>query len=96
MQSNHSYVLFLKYKLPLVRWACKNLKNWRFIGTVILLLILKLPVNAQSIEWSNSRKINGNALFTRVLGENANGVFVLRYRNRFFYNFIYGTWIPGL
>jgi hypothetical protein len=84
MQSNHSYVLFLKYKLTLVRWACKNLKNWRFIGTVILLLILKLPVNAQSIEWSNSRKINGNALFTRVLGENANGVFVLRYRNRFF------------
>ena len=84
MQSNQSYIHFVYFKLKTFRLACKNLKKLRFITTVIGLLILVPNSGAQNIEWSNSRKINGNALFTRVLGENANGVYVLRYRNRFF------------
>jgi hypothetical protein len=84
MQSNQSYIHNALFKLNLFRLACKNLKILRLIVTVIVLLVI-LPISsAQSIEWSNSRKINGGALFTRVLGENANGVYVLRYRNRFF------------
>lgn len=73
--NNQSKVVFL--------W-CKNLKKACLIGIVGLLFLSSSPIFAQSIEWSNSRKINGSALFTRVLGENANGVYVLRYRNRFF------------
>ncbi len=39
---------------------------------------------SQSIEWSNSRKLKGGAVFTRVLGENSYGIYLMRYRNRFF------------
>ncbi|MCB0734056.1 MAG: hypothetical protein H6608_07865 [Flavobacteriales bacterium] len=39
--------------------------------------------SAQSMEWSNSRKLKGSAVFTSVIGENSDGIYLLRYRNKF-------------
>jgi hypothetical protein len=35
------------------------------------------------MEWSNSRKLKGNAVFTSVVGENSKGLYLMRYRNKF-------------
>ena len=39
---------------------------------------------AQVSQWSNPVKLKGTAIFTKVLGENEHGVFLLRYRNKFY------------
>jgi hypothetical protein len=55
------------------------------IGVLILILILcNLAASAQVLQWSNTTKIKGAAVFTKVIGENQNGVFMMRYRNRFY------------
>lgn len=65
-------------------FLCKGLKIPAISMLCILLSLLSVPASAQRQEWSNSRKLKGTAVFTRVLGENANGIFLMRYRNRFF------------
>lgn len=40
--------------------------------------------SAQEMEWSNPRKLKGNAIFSYVIGEGEQGIYLLRYRNRFF------------
>lgn len=48
-------------------------------------MFCKLPTaSAQRMQWSNTSKLKGAEVFTKVLGENKHGVFLLRYRNRFY------------
>lgn len=54
----------------------------RFACTI--LMIVSLYCGAQEMEWSNPRKLKGSATFTYIMGEGDNGVYLLRYRNRFF------------
>lgn len=64
------------------------LQSSKFLKNISLLVLLFLCFTnlsySQSIEWSNSRKLKGGAVFTRVLGENSYGIYLMRYRNRFF------------
>ncbi len=56
-------------------------KPW--LGLLIFILSsISLP--AQVLQWSNATKLKGGAVFTKVIGENQNGVYILRYRNRFY------------
>lgn len=41
------------------------------------------PLHAQEIRWSNARKLKGLAVFTKVIGQNESGLFLLRYKSRF-------------
>jgi len=53
----------------------------------LLILFILLPTvrsGAQDMEWSNTRRLKGSAVFTYVIGEGSNGIYLLRYRNRFF------------
>ena len=43
-----------------------------------------MALNAQEMKWSNPIKLKGGANFPKVLGENSNGIFLMRYRNRFY------------
>ncbi len=47
-------------------------------------LILSISTFGQVVQWSNPTKLKGTAIFTKVIGENENGIYVLRYRNKFF------------
>jgi hypothetical protein len=40
--------------------------------------------HGQVLQWSNPIKLKGAAVFTKVLTENESGIFLLRYRNRFY------------
>lgn len=51
---------------------------------LVTLLCLAYTAKAQVLQWSNPTKIRGSAVFSKVLGENKHGVYVLRYRNRFY------------
>jgi hypothetical protein len=37
----------------------------------------------KQLDWSGTRKLKGLAVFSRVIGENEHGIYLLRYRNRF-------------
>jgi hypothetical protein len=37
----------------------------------------------KQLDWSGTRKLKGLAIFSRVIGENEHGIYLLRYRNRF-------------
>lgn len=43
-----------------------------------------LDSTGQVVQWSNPTKLKGTAIFTKVIGENEHGIFLLRYRNKFF------------
>ena len=49
-----------------------------------LVILFWLPVNAQVLQWSNPKKIKGAAVYAKVIGENSSGIFLLRFRNRFY------------
>lgn len=51
---------------------------------VLLTLIICQLAQAQVLQWSNPKKLKGAAVFTKVIGENEAGVYILRYRNRFY------------
>ncbi len=53
------------------------------ISSLLILIFLSQTVRGQTIEWSNTRKLKGSAVFTSVLGENEQGVYLMRYRNKF-------------
>lgn len=63
---------------------CKGLKKPLISVVLFFLSVGFMSAYGQRQEWSNSRKLKGTAVFTKVLGENGNGVFLMRYRNRFF------------
>ncbi len=54
----------------------------------ILLLLAFVAIaslgQSQVLQWSNPTKLRGTAIFTKVVGENEHGVFMMRYRNRFY------------
>lgn len=43
-----------------------------------------MRAQAQLLQWSNATKLKGGAIFTKVLGETESGIYLLRYRNRFY------------
>lgn len=45
------------------------------------LLLLANSLSAQSVEWGNSQKIRQRNQYTQIVGESANGIFLLRCRN---------------
>ena len=49
-----------------------------------LILLFCLTAKSQVLQWSNPTKLKGAAVYTQVIGENEAGVFLLRYRNRFY------------
>ncbi|MBT8326763.1 MAG: hypothetical protein KJP21_03505 [Bacteroidia bacterium] len=49
-----------------------------------LILLFCLSAKSQVLQWSNPTKLKGAAVYSKVLGENEYGVFLLRYRNRFY------------
>lgn len=51
---------------------------------LLIFILSTLSTNAQVLQWSNATKLKGGAVFTKVIGENENGVYMLRYRNRFY------------
>jgi hypothetical protein len=51
---------------------------------LLAFLFITLSAKGQVLQWSNPTKIRGSAVFSKVLGENKHGVYVLRYRNRFY------------
>jgi hypothetical protein len=52
--------------------------------TFWLALLFFINANSQVIQWSNPTKLKGGAVFTKVIAENKDGIFLLRYRNRFY------------
>ncbi|MDC1394940.1 hypothetical protein N8368_00350 [Bacteroidia bacterium] len=60
----------------------KYILNIRLL--VLLVFLYALGAQAQVLQWSQPTKLKGTAVFTKVIGENENGVFLLRYRNRFY------------
>lgn len=51
---------------------------------IIILFVLPTTSTGQAVQWSNPSKLKGAAIFTKVIGENEHGVYMLRYRNKFF------------
>ncbi len=51
---------------------------------LIAIILYSTNVSAQVLQWSTPTKLKGAAVFTRVIGENEKGIFLLRYRNRFY------------
>ncbi len=60
----------------------KYILNIRIL--VLFVFLLTLGAKAQVLQWSQPTKLKGTAVFTKVIGENEKGVFLLRYRNRFY------------
>lgn len=60
----------------------KYIQNIRI--TAIAALLFFISANGQILQWSNPTKLKGAAVFTKVIGENQSGIFLLRYRNRFY------------
>jgi hypothetical protein len=50
----------------------------------IVLLVVSSASKSQVLQWSNPTKLRGTAIFTKVIGENDQGVYMMRYRNRFY------------
>ena len=65
-------------RFPLQRY------NVNIRHTFWLVMLFFINANAQIIQWSNPTKLKGGAVFTKVIAENKEGVFLLRYRNRFY------------
>jgi hypothetical protein len=57
----------------------------RLLTVFCLALCLTAPfgLTAQQVSWSNARKLKGLAVFTKVIGQNEKGLFLLRYKSRF-------------
>ena len=76
-------ILLLKFvicnEIYTVQRYCQNITL-----VVLLLIVSSTQAHAQLLQWSNPTKIKGAAVFTKVLGENEKGVYILRYRNRYF------------
>jgi hypothetical protein len=52
-------------------------------ATLILfaLFLCVASVNAQVVEWSNQQKVKSKTSYTKVLGQNASGIYLLRGKN---------------
>lgn len=57
-------------------------------STVIFLVLFvqTLRCDAQTVEWSNQQKVKSKTTYTRVLGENASGLYLVRCKNGDFSN----------
>lgn len=50
---------------------------------MLLCMTTCISARGQVLQWSNPTKIKDGAIFTKVIGENKRGIYILRYRNRF-------------
>lgn len=63
--------------------------NFSKIFIIFILLFLKIQtISAQTLEWSNTTKIRGNSIFTTIIGEDENGIYLLRHRNKLLSKFV--------
>ncbi|MCB9261110.1 MAG: hypothetical protein H6607_01875 [Flavobacteriales bacterium] len=53
----------------------------RFFGAFAALAFSCSIGLSQNLEWSNPRKLKGSAIYSRVIGQNQDGLYVLRFRN---------------
>lgn len=60
----------------------KYIQNLRLC--LLIFILSDMSTQAQVLQWSNATKLKGGAVFTKVIGENEKGVYLLRYRNRFY------------
>lgn len=60
----------------------KYIQNLRLC--LLIFILSGMSTQAQVLQWSNATKLKGGAVFTKVIGENEKGVYLLRYRNRFY------------
>ncbi|MCC6721806.1 MAG: hypothetical protein IT243_06345 [Bacteroidia bacterium] len=60
----------------------------RFFLTIFIAIYLTNNIFCQNLEWSNTTKIRGNSLYTTVIGENEQGIYLLRHRNKFLSKFV--------
>lgn len=56
----------------------------RFIYSFAILLFMPFLHQAQTVEWSNQSKVKSKTNYSQILGENANGVFLVRCRTNDF------------
>src|SRR6187402_898258 len=51
------------------------------IAFVLFLLVCPVSLWCQTVEWSNQQKLKTKTNYTRILGENASGYFLMRSKN---------------
>jgi len=56
-------------------------KHFSFSLSLVILFLSVIDAHSQTVEWSNQAKVKSKTAYTQVLGENANGVFLVRCRN---------------
>jgi hypothetical protein len=56
--------------------------------TLLIVILFCQTAYGQTIEWSNSRKLRGNSVYTHVIGQNSTGIYLLRQKNRLFSKYI--------
>lgn len=61
----------------------KLLKRYYKLIGFFAFLVVFLPARAQEAEWSNPEKFRTKTAFTRILGQNGHGIYVLRSKSRF-------------
>lgn len=65
------------------------MKRLLHIFWLIALLLTTLLAKGQDVEWSNSEKFRNRTAYTRIIGQNEQGIFALRSRSRFITRRVY-------
>jgi len=55
---------------------------------VLIIILFCQTAYGQTIEWSNTRKLRGNSVYTHVIGQDASGIYLLRQKNRLFSKYV--------
>lgn len=55
---------------------------------LLIIILFSQTAFGQTIEWSNSRKLRGNSVYTHVIGQNKSGIYLLRQKNRLFSKYV--------
>lgn len=72
----------MRYFVTVIKRLQKYIQNIRLLSLCVVLF--SVVSHAQNMQWSNPTKLKGPAIFSKVIGENEKGIFLLRYRNRFY------------
>ncbi|NUM30815.1 MAG: hypothetical protein HUU47_00640 [Bacteroidetes bacterium] len=64
------------------------MRFFKFILSFLIVFLKIQIINAQSLEWSNTTKIRGNSIYTTIVGEDENGIYVIRHRNKLLSRFV--------
>src|SRR5210317_1325757 len=55
---------------------------------LFIIILFSQSAFAQTVEWSNSRKLRGNSVFTHIIGQDSKGIYLLRQKNRLFSKYV--------